>query len=135
MPNFPLGFMVVPLCVIAVCAGCGTDGPELGTVSGTVTLDGAPLPNVLVVFNPGNARPSEGRTDATGHYEMQYTREQPGAILGQHKVIITSKVGVAEEGEEIVDEPETIPEKYNTETTLSLEVKSGNNTCDFDLQS
>ena len=120
---------------MTVLSGFGSDGPELAAVSGTVTLDGTPLPNALVVFNPGNARPSEGRTNDEGYYELQYTRERYGAIIGTHQVMITSKVGVDEEGNEIVDEQELVPAKYNTETTLSQEVESGSHVFDFDLKS
>ena len=135
MPNFPSGFLIASLCTIALSTGCGTSGPELGSVSGTVTLDGVPLSGVLVVFNPGNSRPSEGLTDANGYYELRYTREQSGAIVGQHKVLITPQVTVDQDGNETVGDQKTIPVKYNTETTLSEEVKSGSNIFNFDLQS
>ena len=46
---------LLPLGAIALVAvvGCSrSDRPAIGSVSGTVTLDGVPLPAALVVFTP-----------------------------------------------------------------------------------
>lgn len=42
------------------CSG-GTDQPELGLVSNTVTFDGTPLSGVAVTFVPDDGRPAIGR--------------------------------------------------------------------------
>lgn len=127
---------LLTLGLLLATFGCGgDDGPPMGTVEGTVTLDGKPLPNVLVNFNPGEFRPSEAKTDESGHYELIYTREKKGAVVGTHKVVITSKTGVDAEGNEIADEEEKVPAKYNSESTLTEEVKAGANTIDFKLES
>jgi len=54
--------------------GCG-GGSKLATVkvSGTVTLDGAPLADALVTFTPktaGVGNPGYGKTDASGRYQL-----------------------------------------------------------------
>lgn len=48
--------------VVLFAGGCGSGValPELGTVSGVVTLDGKPLPGVTVKFVPANGRTSSG---------------------------------------------------------------------------
>lgn len=128
-----IGSLALVIC--STFSGCGgDDGPPVAPVSGNVTLDGKPLANVRVIFNPTDFRPSEGKTDSDGNYELTYTREKKGAVVGSHKVIITSKFGYDEEGNEISDEDETVPAKYNSESALTEEVKSGSNTIDFKLE-
>ncbi len=44
--------------------GCGGgDMPELGDVSGKVTLDGKPLVGINILFTPEKGRPAGGVTD------------------------------------------------------------------------
>ncbi|MCR9231751.1 MAG: hypothetical protein NXI29_12120 [bacterium] len=50
------------LCLTVGCGdSAGSDQPDLGTVSGVVTMDGKPLPAVTVTFTPTEGRPSEWR--------------------------------------------------------------------------
>ena len=129
--RIPIGLVVA----LAVCAGCGggpSDTPELGTGHGTVKLDGQPLPKATVRFTPvETGRHSTGETDDNGYYELQYTQRDEGALLGKHKVSIRT---YRSEDDEVT--PEKLPTKYNTETTLEAEVKSGSNEINFeDLKS
>lgn len=117
--------------VAALCAllgGCG-GGPELGTVTGTVTLGGKPLEGALVSFAPQNGRPSSDTTDAAGHYELQYTIDKPGAMIGSHSVSISTST-MREDG---TITAERVPAKFNTQSTLKREVKSGENVFDFEI--
>ncbi|MCA9015149.1 MAG: hypothetical protein KDA74_06495 [Planctomycetaceae bacterium] len=115
------------------CAGCGegtpSDTPDLGRVSGTVTMDGKPLANVAVTFEPETGKPSFGRTDESGHYELVYKNEQ-GAKVGQHTVRVTTPT----EGPEDTGK-DPIPAKYNTKSTLKKEVKQGANEINLELTS
>lgn len=125
---------LLALGAICVVSGCGSS--NLGTVSGTVTLDGQPLADALVSFYPEDGRPSTGTTDSSGNYTLSFTPTEDGALIGNHIVRIT----VAQvEGEQEPGAPktkETIPEKYNAKSELKFEVKSGSNTdANFDLQS
>ena len=66
--------------LLLVLCGCGSSGPEIVPVRGRVTLDGRPLENADVVFQAGGAnRPSSGRTDADGSYQLMYKRGIEGA--------------------------------------------------------
>lgn len=128
-------FVAVLLSVIAGCSG-GGDRPPLGTVSGTVTLDGRPLSGVQVTFAPESGRPSSGRTDGAGRYELLYVLKTKGATLGKHRVIVDWPP--AEEEDETAPKTEDrpkIPARYNRQTTLSGEVQRGGNTFDFSLES
>lgn len=127
--------------------GCSPNSglPDLGTVTGVVTLDGQPLPGVSVKFVPADGRTSSGMTDASGKYELTYTRDVKGAPVGEHKVYISGQGGEGggnpnEEGgggggSAVEPYTGTIPAKYNEKTTLTATVKPGANTCNFDLES
>jgi hypothetical protein len=80
----------VPLILLAAVAGCGDSGPTIVPVTGTVTYKGHPVANAYIFFMPadGNGRPSQGPTDAEGHFKLSYTNEKDGVLVGKHKVWI-----------------------------------------------
>lgn len=123
-------FAVLGLASLLLAVGCGrSDRPDLGTVQGTVTLDGAPLAGALVVFTPrGPGRSASDLTDAAGRYELTYLRDIAGATLGPHVVIITT--ATEERGGR-----EILPPRYHEKTELSATVAPGSNTIDFPLES
>jgi len=146
---------LVALCITCLtCVGCGGGDPDLGRVSGTVTMDDEPLSNVSVTFTPvGGGRPSTGTTDESGEYTLGFV-DQPGALVGTHKVSVTTMTNIAADTEMSSDsaayeaqatgtaedyekytQEESIPAKYNTETILEYEVKPGSNTIDIELES
>src|SRR4051812_47799958 len=53
-------------------AGCGSSGPELGNVHGTIKMDGQPLKLADVMFRRKDftGRPSTGMTDENGYYTL-----------------------------------------------------------------
>lgn len=120
------------LASVLLLVGCGggSDLPELGEVTGVVTLDGQPVSGAQVQFIPQSGRPSSGETDASGKYELHYTADVAGAVLGSHTV----KINTAVDGR---DDPSTekIPARYNSKSELTEEVKSGVNEINFDLKS
>lgn len=125
-------FSVALLCLC--CAGCGegspSDTPELGQVTGIVTLDGNPLANVTVTFEPETGKPSFGGTDESGQYKLVYSKNEAGAKIGQHTVRVTTpKEGPEDAGKD------PIPARYNTKSTLKKEVKAGSNEINLELTS
>jgi hypothetical protein len=148
-------FLAVAVLTIPILAllGCGDGGPPLGAVSGIVTLDGKPQPNVAVTFIPAEGgSPASGKTDASGKYEL-FCLDKKGAPLGKHKVAITTvqqsaapaAVEISSDSPEYANQgsssdynvkfTEPIPAKYNQQTELTAEVKSGSNEVNFDLKS
>ena len=126
--------------------GCGgpSDQPELGQVTGTVTLDGKPLVGIAVVFQPESGRPARGKTDAEGKYELTYIRQTKGTKVGPNRVeIAPSEEGEADESEASDEESKPaakpnskkplIPPRYNVRSELKADVKPGKNTFDFKL--
>lgn len=122
------------LLVLLLLCSCDS-GPPLGQVSGTVLLDGNPLPDARIIFQPQDGGPaSHGETDAAGHYELIYAEGQPGAIVGPHRVSVeTYRIRLNEAGE-AEEHPELVPQKYNAQSELSREVTAGAQTIDFDLE-
>ena len=126
---------VLLVALLVVVPGCG--GPKFAAVSGRVTLNGKPLANATVSFQPiateGSSNPGPGsaaKTDANGAYTLETSTGQSGAVVGQHRVIISaleSQVGESDArpprgGWPLADK---VPPRYNANTTLSFEVPSG----------
>jgi hypothetical protein len=123
---------------ICGCGGGGSDAPQLGEVSGTITLDGKPAANVNVVFQPENGRPAMATTDTSGAYTLKYLDES-GTKVGKNLVSINSPEpdGDGCGGcEEFLD---PIPPKYNSEASdnpeMTVDVKPGSQEFNFDLKS
>ena len=111
--------------------GCG--GQNLGDVSGKVTLGGQPLAGATVIFQPEDgSRPSMGVTNEDGEYELQYDRKTTGAVIGKHRVSITTGQE-GNDGDESTAVAEKVPAKYNVKSELVKEVESGSNEIDFAL--
>jgi hypothetical protein len=112
------------LVLLLLVAGCIKSGPEVAPVSGRVTVDGQPMENVDVVFQPENSgSPSYGRTDKDGHYTLGYNRNVQGALVGSHNVGISISP-------EVVRKPPRIKN-----AGLRRDVKSGKNEFNFEVTS
>jgi hypothetical protein len=119
-----------------VLAGCGGGGgPPLGTVSGIVSLDGSPLKDATVTFAPASGRPSQGVTDGAGRYTLDYTLGRPGAVIGLHSVRISTEGYVQGADGSVEQRKERVPATYNAQSTLTAEVKAGDNELSFELRS
>lgn len=109
--------------------------PELGRVTGSVSLDGKPLTGVEVWFHPirsprdkldksPKASSSMGMTNDSGKYELTYDKDNMGAAVGQCRVVVAG-LGRKE-----------IPVKYSDrESKLVKEVKLGRQEIPLELQS
>lgn len=116
------------LLVTGLCGCDSGDRPDLGHVTGTVTLDGQPLADTWVTFVQRGYRPSSDMTDADGRYDLRYLRDIRGATLGIHTVRIEKEP--AEEGKPALD---PLPVRYNRESKIQRTVESGENVFDFEL--
>lgn len=119
-------------CLLFAASGC-EGGAALSSVSGTVTLDGAPLPEGDIIFTPADVKfgPEAGKIK-DGKYEL---KSRPGKMKVQ---ITASKImpGAAKGamGEDVATQ--YIPPRYNDQTILSAEVTAdGPNKFDFPLES
>lgn len=135
-----LSFMGLCFSGVLLLCGCGggADTPDLGQVSGVVTLDGQPLEGAVIEFIPQGGRPSSGTTDSEGKYDLRYTVEEDGALIGSHEVrITTAREQTGGEGDQPLVEAreEQLPPKYHTKSELKENVEAGSQTIDFALES
>lgn len=123
-------WLLAAALLLAAIAGCSrSNRPPLGDVTGTITLDGRPLPAAAVHFTPDRpGRTSLGSTDSAGVYRLRYLRDIEGANLGRHTVRIMT--ATEENGGR-----EILPPRYHAATVLEALVQAGTNRIDFSLQS
>ena len=114
-------------CFAAWGCGGGAEKPPLGSVTGTVTLNGEPLVGVIVLFKPDSGRVATAVTDGKGSYDLEYTYGVKGTKVGPSTVSFEWPLGFAG--------AKPLPEKYTTKSELKQDVKSGRNTFNFDLES
>ena len=119
-------FRVLPL-IFAVALGLGLAGcnddpaePKLTTVSGTVTLDGAPMKEGEITF----AEPAKGAVDTIkvvdGKFEGQV---QPGQKRVEIRAYRPGTPNTAMYGPDAKASPENyIPAKYNTDSTMTATI-------------
>lgn len=118
--------LVLSLALLSTAAGCGS-GLPLGTVDGKVTKVGQPQANLWVKFTPvAGGRPSHARTDAEGKFSIQY-KDQDGALVGRHKVVVGSGGEVDERGNPLSRAVELL--------STEVEVESGTNEFEFEITS
>jgi len=124
------------LCMVLGCGG-GNDNRAL--VTGKVLLDGVPVKQGVITFIAENG-PTAGAMISEGTYS---TVVGNGPMVGKNRVRISSpqstgkKIPVgspAPEGTMVEETKEAIPTKYNTSTTLLVDVVPGRNQHDFDLK-
>jgi hypothetical protein len=128
---------------LVLALGCGSR--KYAPVSGQVTLNGQPLANATVGFQPIAAEGSmeagpgsAGTTDEKGMFVLKGLKGESGAWVGEHRVIISlvnTKAGADDRRRGGPPQEETIPARYNTSTELTFAVRPGTNKADFNLTS
>ena len=118
-------------CTLAIVVfGCSNgDRPDLGQVTGVVTIDGQPVSGLRIIFSRPGFRSSSAYTKQQGEFELKYLRDVMGAPIGSHIVRIDYMI------QEGANKPKRLPEKYNRKSELTAEVKPGTNKINFDLLS
>lgn len=113
--------------------GCNGDAPK-GTVNGTVTLDGQPLNDGTVNFDPvdgksqtASANIKDGKFTASVPLHTMKVSFSAPKILGKKKMYDTPDSPTVDEVGEL------IPEKYNVKSELKITVKSGIQEEKYDL--
>lgn len=126
------------IALLFFALGCGEKGPALGTVSGRVTLDGKPVEDAMVEFLPlfelGTECRSAKKTDSDGYFEMQYSLDRDGVLVGKHQVQISTRDSVKLPDGSNKEIPERIPRHYyGTDSILEFDVVDGVNVANFEL--
>jgi len=111
------------------CSGAPGDQPDLGTVRGTITIDGQPREDILIYFTPADGgRPSTGLSKQDGEYELVYSTSAMGAKCGKHTVTI-AKYNEIDQNAAIPVMPDSkgdLPEGY-VDIKKTVDVKPGKN--------
>jgi len=140
MPVRANSFAAAALAALsAALVGCG--GMYDSTVTGVVTLDGAPVPRGTVSFSPQASGSSAfGMIGPDGAYALRTGREE-GLPPGQYVVTVAANEAPAtaqskDGGPPPMGKPIT-PEWYRNPATsgLAFEVASGRNTINIELKS
>ncbi|WP_237564929.1 Ig-like domain-containing protein [Blastopirellula marina] len=122
-------FAILTISLGAGCLGRDASHPDLAEVTGVVTVNGKPVQNVAVVFNPeAGGHASRGTTDAEGKFQLKYSGSAAGATLGRHDVLFIYNDA---------DGPANVlPRKYADQTaSMNAEVtQEGPNEFTFDLK-
>jgi len=126
--HFTLG-LVLPL---AIGCGGGADLPELGTVAGLLTDGGKPVAGATVAVYPEKGSPSFATTGEDGRFEMSYGAGLPGAVVGLHKVRVTTPAAPRRPLPVNADEPILGPTKTRA-MPAPVQVEPGENSVEFDL--
>lgn len=148
---------LLTVSVAVVTSGCSrgptVDYSKLNLVNGggTITMDGQPLPNAVVMFEDlKDGTIAVGLTDSNGRYVLQIDSRKKGVTVGKKVVRISTATripglnvgfggegGTDEEGESRSkgSSEELVPEKYNRQSDLIVEVSPGKTQYDFDLTS
>ena len=129
--------------LLAGAAGCGGSSDRVA-VTGTVTLDGDPLPGAVVTFHPDGATAGQGGSGRTGP-DGTYTLTSAGGAgvpPGAYKVVISRPLrpdgSPPDPGRPPIesDARETLPAVYSSldATTLTATVSKDTAVHDFPLR-
>lgn len=134
--------------MVATTVGCGD---PTSTVTGTITMDGSPAPNLVVAFVPkSGGSPNAATTDASGTYTLVASPGSYKVSISSQKMDEPSAEAVSEDdapydeasgsgaegyedlarGENYKDAgqfKETVPAKYNKNSELTADLVAGEN--------
>lgn len=134
MKHVALGLSLICISICSLgCGGTDPKAPKLYTVSGTVTFNGQPLKDAAMVFRTTDGKHSAGAQVKDGKFT---TKIAAGTSKVQINALVDSPDGKFREenpGERVPVKVELIPKKYNSETTLTVDVKADTSNVTFDL--
>lgn len=91
------GFAASIVMLLVAAVGCGDSGMTLVPLTGTLTLDGEPLPFKSVTLLPIDGTPGHGAggySDGQGNYTLRAivpgaVKDYPGCPPGRYQVVVT----------------------------------------------
>ena len=133
---------IVLLSWLVISIGCAGESYEIAPVSGRVTVDGQPLGDCQIRFQPlrssaGSINPGPGAfavTDQDGRFTLRTINPvRPGAVVGNHRVWMTTVTEEDATTELGLSTAERVPPRYRN-GQLNFEVPSeGTTQAHFDL--
>jgi hypothetical protein len=129
---------VATLCVVlcaVMLAGCAKK-PDRGTVTGSVTLDGQPLPSGVIHFVPADGKTATADSMITdGKFSASVPPGDKKVSISAPKVTGKKRMFDKPDSPEVDVVQELLPAKYNVQTQLTLTVNAGSQEKDFPLSS
>lgn len=137
-------YIISGFCLL-ILTGCGGSSAlefKRAEVEGTVTYEGKPLEDGLIRYVPDGeiingqvaGKPIFAKI-VQGTYQIPIEK---GATVGKNRVEVTCYLENGRQenmsGEKAALVKQIIPAKYNSHSTLSVEIKEGKNLQDFDLK-
>jgi hypothetical protein len=124
----------IVLSIIISATGCD-QGPPTGLVTGTVKTDGqVPPPGSSITFFPADGKsPSTGAVLNEGRYSVRVPVGMARVEIRAPRPAAKSSANAEGPGAEGGLIEESLPEKYNDQSELTLDVKSGSNEKNWEL--
>lgn len=119
---------IVFFCLTVIGCGGGDSGPKTYPVTGTVNIDGAPLSDGNITFDVnGSGHPTmgavvDGKFDfeaAAGNYTVRVNAIEQTGEKDQYGEVVTISI---------------VDPAFNDTSTLSAEVKEGDNSFSFEVK-
>jgi hypothetical protein len=121
--------------LVALLALSGCDAGTEGQVSGTVKVDGQPVEAGAIQFIPADGKtPTSGGEIKDGRYSVKVPVGVMKVSISAPKVVGKKKIYPTPNSPEMPITKEALPERYNEQTELTLDVKRGKNEKDWDLK-
>ena len=117
--------------LIVATSGCSDGKPPNYPLSGTVTFEGKPVPEGTIMFIASDKRSGNAKTEIV---DGKYTLELPA---GEKLVKVEASRFIGPEDKSLGVRPrdQYLPDRYNVESKLSMEVKPQNeNVYDLKMQ-
>jgi hypothetical protein len=132
----------IALLAVLLCSGCGSRQEHRAAIGGEVKLDGKPVELGSIQFLPmqGVEGPLAGGTIEKGRFTLSTAN---GPAIGRNRVEIRAsrKSGrmvhkmFAPPSEMVDAGEEAVAPRFNSESTLTFDVKPGENVASFDVVS
>lgn len=124
--------IVLTVAMVGGCGGGAPPGPKLYSITGTASFAGEPLKDADLRARTSDGKHAAGAKVTDGKFKLSVP-------AGTSIIEITAMRDVPGEfreenpGEKVAVKEQFIPAKYNTESTLKLEVKPDTKDAKFEL--
>jgi hypothetical protein len=124
----------VAACGALLIVGCSD--PNVGVVTGSITVDGTPAKSGSIAFFPVNGKSSiAGAEIIDGHYRAEVAVGSSNVEIRVPKIVGRKKLYDTPDSPIKDIMTESLPGKYNDATELTLDVQPGVNEQDYELTS
>lgn len=131
-------FLATCWASLALFVGCGGDSLGRQPLSGKVSVNGAPLEKGTINFQPIDKGIGSGARIEAGTYSIA---RKDGLPVGKYRVVINAPTpgsapaaSDAPPGEPPPPPQELLPEEWNTKSEHTIDITSGKNEHNFDVQ-